>query len=135
MTHTIIYLGNLDKNLARLREHGRVRAFKRIDADGNERDIDARADKADGIVFGYMEEGGKGIAEAERFFAVAVERIVLDKPVRLIPDRHTDGKKFGPSASQFGDSSARALLGDIIRDNPGQTTELRATWRADFGEW
>lgn len=95
----------------------------RLDGEGKERPIGPAAEKVDGIVFGFMEEASER-PKKDRFHEVAVEDIVLDNPLLLIPDRHTDGKSFGPSASQCGDDSAKALLDDIIRDNPAQVAAL-----------
>jgi hypothetical protein len=126
MTHTIIYLGNLDDNSKRLLDHNRVRGFRRIDSKGRERDIDPPSDLVDGIVFWYMEDGRKSLPKEKAFFAVAVEDVVLRQRVLLVPAKHTDGKWFGPSASQFGDESARALLNDMISANPDQADQLRS---------
>lgn len=134
MIHTILYLGRYSDNFDRLRSHtGRVGTFKRIDAKGNECPIDPPSEKVDGIVFGYMEKGYEGLSTKEAFYAVAVKDTVLETPIPLVPDRHTDGKRIGPSAPQFGSNSARVLLKDIIARNPSQAAELQAIYRNYFG--
>jgi hypothetical protein len=65
-------------------------------------------------------------------YASTVGDIILANPLRVVPDKHTDGKWFGPAASQFGDCSARALLEDIIRQNPDQAGELQGVYRKYF---
>ena len=47
----------------------------------------------------------------------------------LIPERHTDGKGFSPSPSQFGDESAMHLLVDLIIANPEYRDVLAAMIR------
>jgi hypothetical protein len=91
------------------------------------------SDKVDGIVFGYMEKSGKGLDREHRFFAVKVEDIVLQEPVQLIPNSHTDGKGFGPNPSLFGDRSARRLLSDIMAANPEQKAALTQIYKEHFG--
>src|SRR5262245_3205591 len=119
MTHTIIYLGNYDLNFDRLRAHaGPVSRFLMLRQKGQPCPPAAPSDKVDGIVFGYLEKGDERLAAGkDACYVVTVGDVILANPLRLIPDRHTDGKWFGPAASQFGDSSARALLEDIIRQN------------------
>jgi hypothetical protein len=80
-----------------------------------------------------MERGYEGLSTKDAFHAVSVEDIVLDQTLLLVPDRHTDGKWFGPSPSQFGDDSARALLRDIIEANPAKAGDLGAIYQQFFG--
>lgn len=114
MEHTIIYMGNLARSFAALSET----TTKYLDANGVEKPIDEPSDKADGLVFAYMERRPK------LFFAVRVcdpkakETVVLREPVLLVTERHTDGKGFSPTPSRFGDESARNLLVDMIVSNP-----------------
>ena len=134
MIHTIIYFGRYNLNFERLRSHPPPLAtFMRHDESGAEWTIDEPSPKVDGMVFGYMQRGKEGLRTEDAFYAVAVGDIVLQNPIRLNRSRHTDGKGFGPSASQFGDASARALLEDIMRSNPAQATELREVERDFFG--
>ena len=80
------------------------------------------AKNADGVFFGYLEKRGREfVAVRARYLGALVN---LDNPVRLDPPRHTDGKKFGPHSSKFGDESARNLLCDMIDSNPSQAGEL-----------
>src|SRR5262249_4029719 len=51
---------------------------------------------------------------------VAVEDVVLQNLIKLDRSRHTDGKGFGPTASQFGDHAARVVLEDAIAANQSQ---------------
>jgi hypothetical protein len=133
MVHTILYLGRYSLNFERLRSHtGAVATFVRHDESGAEWPIEAPSLKVDGIVFGYMERGKEGLHTEDAFFAVAVGDIVLRNPIKLGRTRHTDGKGFGPSASQFGEASAQVLLEDIIQANPGQAAELQEIHRSFF---
>jgi len=113
MKHTIIYYGNYDLNHHMLTSDTEFR----INASGGQSSIKPPSDKVDGVVFGYMED-------PQVCYAVLVENIVLRRPVKLICERHTDGKSFGPSSSLFGDVSARNLLDDIIAANSSQQKEL-----------
>jgi hypothetical protein len=131
--HTILYLGRFSLNIDRLREHRRaIRTFKRQNEKGVFLTTVGPSDKVDGIVFGYMEKGYERLSTKDAFYAVSVEDIVLDNPLLLVPDRHTDGKWFGPSPSQFGDESARALLRDIIAANLSKVAELQNTYKRFF---
>jgi hypothetical protein len=132
--HTILYLGRHSLNIGRLREHsGSIRTFTRQNKEGAFLPTVEPSDKVDGIVFGYMERGYEGLSIKDAFNAVSVEDIVLDQTLLLVPDRHTDGKWFGPSPSQFGDDSARALLSDIIEANPAKAGDLGAIYQQFFG--
>lgn len=134
MIHTIIYFGRYNLNFERLRAHPPPFArFMRHGESGVEQAINEPSPRVDGIVFGYMEKGMEGLHTEDAFWAVAVGDIVLQNPIKLDRLRHTDGKGFGPSASQFGDASARALLEDIIRENPSQVTELQEVRQDYFG--
>jgi hypothetical protein len=129
MVHTILYLGRYSLNIGRLQEHkGPILVFERQIEEGVFLSTARPSNKVDGIVFGYMEKGYEGLSTKDSFHAVSVEDIVLDQTILLVPDRHTDGKWFGPSASQFGDDSARTLLRDIIAANPSKIEELEATY-------
>jgi hypothetical protein len=133
LIHTIIYLGRYSINYPRLHSLGPVTGFVRLDGAGAESPIDAPSPKVDGIVFGYMERGYEGLSTEDAFCAVAVDDIVLDQKIKLVPDKHTDGKWFGPNSSTFGDTSARSLLEDIIRENPQQAAKLQAVYTQYFG--
>lgn len=113
MTHTILYYGNYELNHHMLTPE----TTTRINASGGQTSIKSPSKKVDGVVFGYMEE-------PSACYAVIVGKVVLRRPLKLIEDRHIDGKSFGPSASLFGDISARNLLDDIIASNPSQKNEL-----------
>ena len=135
MIHTILYLGRYRLNIGRLHEHtGSILTFKRLIEDGVFLPTAGPSDKVDGIVFGYMEKGYEGLSTKDAFHAVSVEDIVLDQTILLVPDRHTDGKWFGPSPSKFGDNSARALLRDIIAANPAKVAELKEVYQRYFGQ-
>jgi hypothetical protein len=130
MIHTILYHGRFSLNFDRLHELKDDFTIRRPDGKGFFT-LDSPADKVDGIVFGYMEKSKRGLG-ADRFYAVKVEDVILDRPVRIDPKRHTDGKRFGPIPSQFGDDSASRLLADIVEENPGQEDELRAIYESTF---
>jgi len=126
MKHTILYHGRFELNFDRLHRLKDDFTIKRTEDKGLAT-VASPSDKVDGIVFGYMEKSKR------RFFAVKVEDVILSKPVRLVPDLHTDGKGFGPAASQFGDQSAKRLLEGIIAQNPGQEDELGQIYESHFG--
>jgi hypothetical protein len=138
MRHTIIYQGRYSLNFDRLHDYQareRLPEFTRIDGQGGEWDLDPPSRKVDGIIFGYMEKtGDEELSASERFWAVRVQDIVLENPIRLVPRRHTDGKWFGPASSQFEDESARALLSDIIEANPAQRAALVKVYTRYFGD-
>jgi hypothetical protein len=120
MKHTLLYMGRLSLNFDDLSPDSTEYAK----ADGSKAPFNQPSSTTDGIVFGYMEKPGY------RCFAVKVGDVVLDVPVQLEPDRHSDGKNYGPQPSQFGDASARALLADMIRYNPAQAEDiLRTVWK------
>lgn len=106
--HTLIYLGNLDRNFAPI--GGWPATYET--AEGAREPVGAPSSKARGVKFGYMEKAPKA------FFLVNVEELRLRAPVLLIPERHSDGKGFGPRAALFGDDAAMALLVDAIVSNP-----------------
>jgi hypothetical protein len=133
MVHTIIYLGRYSLNFERLRSHAHVSGFMGRHESGAEWSIEAASPKVDGIVFGYMEKGKEGLRTEDAFYAVAVDDVVLQSPLKLDRSRHTDGKGFGPTASQFGDRAAQALLEDVIKANQDQIAELREVQRRCFG--
>jgi hypothetical protein len=120
MIHSIGYLGPYDTNIGRIASN----SDQYLRKDGTAGDIDAWPDAVDGIFFGYLEKPGR------EFFAVRAtyldDVVNVGNPVRLDPPRHTDGKKFGPQPSQFGDDSARNLLQDLIGANPAQADDLKA---------
>ena len=125
MRHTIIYHGRYSLNFDRLQTcKDNPPDFKGLDEENNTWEIDAPSRNVNGIVFGYMEKGKAQLPDSERFFAIRVENVVLDNPVKLERDVHTDGKGFGPKSSQFGDESANRLLNDIIKANPQQKAAL-----------
>ena len=105
----------------------------REDSAGRQVPVEQPASGVDGIVFGYLEKGRQRLPRGDRFFAVAVEGIVLRNALKLIPDRHTDGHWFGPAASQFGDDSAKLLLRDITVKNQPQAAQLTALYQKYFG--
>lgn len=134
MRHTIIYHGRYSLNFDRLQAcKDNPSEFKGLDEENNTWEIDVPSRKVNGIVFGYMEKGKVQLPDSERFFAVRVENIVLDNPVKLERDVHTDGKGFGPKSSQFGDESANRLLNDIIKANPLQKAALMNIYSRLFG--
>lgn len=91
--HTLLYLGRLDRNFARLRQHpGPVRTFRYHDRADQLQPSAWPAHEADVVVFGYMERPGEGP------FVVTVDDAILPTPVRLRPERHTDGKQPAPGA-------------------------------------
>jgi len=134
MRHTIIYHGRYSLNFNRLLAcKDKPSEFKRLDEENKTLEIDAPSRNVNGIVFGYMEKGKVQLPDGERFFAVRVEDVILDNPVKLERDVHTDGKGFGPISSQFGDESANRLLNDIIMANPQQKAALMKIYNRFFG--
>ncbi len=124
MKHTLLYRGRLSLNLDELAPDTQVY----VKPDGTKAPNPVPSASADGIPFGYMEKLG------QKFFAVSVGSVILDVPVLLVPSKHCDGKAFGPSASLFGDESARRLIADAIRVNPQQAEEvLEEVWRVIEG--
>ena len=116
--HSIGYLGPFEPNFHRLGTFYETY----INRDGETGPIGEPAKNADGVFFGYLEKRGREfVAVRARYLGALVN---LDNPVRLDPPRHTDGKKFGPHSSKFGDESARNLLCDMIDSNPSQAGEL-----------
>ena len=121
MIHTIIYHGRYSSNFERLQTRkDRLNDFTRLDTEGYEQPLDVPAENVDGIVFGYMQDRMEELDEEPIFLVVRVNNTVLANPLKLNPELHTDGKGFGPVASQFGDGSAARLLRDIIEANPEQ---------------
>jgi hypothetical protein len=121
MKHTILYRGHISLNFNRLRSD----TTKYVTVDGMEMPEPGKLKSVDGIAFGYMEGRGK------EFFAVSVENVILDAPIRIDTDRHTDGKGFPPQGAIFGDESAQRLLADILRANPSRAEEIvAALWSA-----
>ena len=134
MIHTIIYHGRYSLNFEPLqRFKGDPRYFTRKAVGEKVSALDDPCTKVNGIVFGYMQNGGEGLPAADSFFAVRVQDIVLEHAVKLVPSLHTDNKWFGPSPSQFGDGSAETLLKDIMEANPAQRADLMRTYRHFFG--
>ena len=119
MRHSIGYLGHYDRSFEDL--HPEPREYVR--EDGSLGRVNERPKDVNGVFFGYMECRGK------TFVAVRAQYsnldIILKKPVRLDPIRHTDGKGFGPNPSRFGDESAGRLLADMIAANPAIADQLR----------
>jgi hypothetical protein len=131
MIHTIIWHGRLDLNFDRLRSNTRFR-IQRADGHGY-LDVLERPAKVDGIAFGYMHTS-KRVGNDGEFYAVKVENIVLQHPVRLNPGLHTDGKSFGPNGYTYlGDESAKRLMGDVIAANHEQEAELMNIYAQYFG--
>ena len=118
MRHAIGYMGRLERSFKSLRPG--VRTYLR--ANGTSGNVDERSPDVDGVFFGFMEATGKN------FFAVRAQYgsfdVTVETPVLLDPPKHTDGKKFGPNNSTFGDKSAQCLLADMIAKNPGQAPQL-----------
>lgn len=113
MIHTLVYFGDMENNHHLLISD----TCTRIDRSGHVVAISPPAAKVNGLVFGYMQESND-------YYAVVVENVVLLRPLKLDKGRHSDGKGYGPKASQFGDDSARRLLDDIISQNPFQRQML-----------
>lgn len=124
--HTILYYGQCGLNWERLKTN--PNDFQIKGPDDQFRAVDPPSKKVDGICFGYMNKADGLKAN----FAVKVGENVLDKPVRLVTALHTDGKGFGPQASQFGDEAARCLLEDIICENPAQSAALSTVYEQYF---
>jgi hypothetical protein len=124
MKHSIGYLGRFERSFASLRPG--VREYVR--ENGSVGQAHERPKDVDGLFFGYMECDGK------RYVAVRVQYagddVTFSNPVPLDPPRHTDGKRFGPNPSRFGDDSAERLLIDLIAANPAQAPELMRMARA-----
>lgn len=113
-THTLIYLGNFDRNFSPVGTWPETY----LTVDGDEKPVDEPAEKVDGIRFGYMQKDG------DWFYLVNVEGLRLRAPVLLVPARHSDGKQVGPSASQFQDDGAMCLLADAMVANPEYRDQL-----------
>jgi hypothetical protein len=120
MRHVIRFEGGFERNFPTL---GAGSSDYEGD-DGTRHPIQGWPATADGLRFGFMEQQGK------RFVAVRVrygdDEVILRNPVRLDPDRHLGGKRFGPKPITLGDVPAGALLGDILDANPEQRAELDA---------
>lgn len=111
--HTLIYLGNFDRNFAP------TGAWPRSYVSGEGKTKVAQPSKGvDGFRFGYMQK------DADYFYLVNVEALRLRAPVLLEPARHTGGKGFGPVASLFDDTAAMRLLADAIVANPEYRDQL-----------
>jgi hypothetical protein len=120
MKHALFYMGKFSLNFDELS----AESTEYVKPDGSKAPFGEPSVSTDGITFGYMEKPG------HRCFAVKVGDVMLDVPVQLEPDRHSDGKNHGPQPAQFGDESARALLADTIRRNPAQAEDiLRTAWK------
>ena len=128
MNHTIVWLGRLSLNFRRLHDHKKTFTILRADDKGTFTPDEPSA-RVNGIVFGYMQEGDG------KFFAVKVEDVILNSPLRLVPRLHTDKKGFGPRSSIFGDKSAKRLLRDAIARNPEQEAELMKIYNRHFADF
>jgi hypothetical protein len=119
LKNAIGYLGRFERSFGDLKPG--VNEYLR--EDGSRGQVDERPQNVDGVFFGYME------CDSKRFVAVRAEYedddIVLANPVPLQPQRHTDGKSFGPNPSRFGDESAERLLIDMIAKTPDQAQQLK----------
>ena len=122
MLHTILYQGWFDQSFERFKAGNLDYARKK---DGRWAVVDKPSDKVDGIILGYMQD-------AEGFVAVRAGNVILVEPVRLVPERHTDGKRF-LKAPLFGDVAAQALLKDMMDKNPNQKDRLQALYNRVFG--
>lgn len=114
MRHTFIYKGRLVLNFENITSET-THYYK---PDGTKAMHPKASQKANGLVFGYMEKPGTGA------FAVSIGPVVLDVPLKIEPAHHTDGKKFGPSPLLFGNDSAKRLLAAAIRLNPQKTEAI-----------
>jgi hypothetical protein len=87
MLHTIMYYGPFTPNFERLKKSkGRFRV-QRPDNKGYWL-VDDPPEKVDGIVFAFMEKSMRAGDGEHDSFAVKVDGVVLDTPVRLNPDKH-----------------------------------------------
>ncbi len=66
----------------------------RINKSGRQTSLKPPSKRVNWLVFGYMEE-------PKTSYAVIVENIVLKTPVKLIIERHTDGKTVLPLTEQY----------------------------------
>ncbi len=134
MLHTIMYYGPFTPNFDRLKKSKGQFRVQRPENKGYWF-VDDPPEKVDGIVFAFMEKSVRAGDGEHDSFAVKVEDIFLDTPVRLNPDQHTDGKGFGPNGyTYFGDESAKRLLLDAIRMNPKHRVSLMAIYSQHFGK-
>ena len=119
MKHSIGYLGRFERSFQNLRPG----TTEYVREDGTIGTVDERPADVDGVFFGYMERQGK------TFVAVRAQSgdvdVILANPVPLDPQRHTDGKGFGPNPSRFGDEAASRLLADMIAANRHVEAALR----------
>ncbi|HSH02953.1 MAG TPA: hypothetical protein VLL52_10580 [Anaerolineae bacterium] len=129
--HHIIYYGRYSISYEPLKEQGKE-GFMIAPEDGEPYPPIDPSDRADGIIFGYMEKLADNADE--RFWAVLVDDIVLEEPIVLVPERHTDGKGFGPNGCLFGDESAKNLVADCIRQNRAQW-QLVSVYNRCFDEF
>lgn len=114
MSHRLIYKGRFSLSFDQLTPD--TTHYNR--PDGEEAAHDEPSQSVDGLVFGYMEKPGP------KYLAATVDPVVLDVPMLLDPERHCDGKGFGPSPSRFGGESARRLLVDAMRANSHQAEAI-----------
>ena len=119
MLHALRVEGGYERNFSKLQPN----ASEYEGEDGQMAQMAPFPGSVTGLRFGFMEQPGK------RFVVVRVhygdEEVVLHHPVRIDPSRHLGGKRFAPTAIPIDDTSAGALLGDIIDANRDQDAELK----------
>ena len=117
MRHAYLYAGAFESNYTGLKPGTQTY----MNTDGAESDL-TWPDKIDGVRVSYMEKAGK------KFYAVRVQHddhdVVLENPVHIDPERHSNNRRLGPEPLRVTDDEASALLDDIIRDNPDKQAEL-----------
>ncbi len=120
MLHAMRFEGGYERNFPKLRPG----ATEYEGEDGSSCRMAPWPETVTGLRYGFMEQPGK------RFVVVRVRygeaEILLQRPVRIDPDRHLGGKRFSAEAITLADESAGQLLGDILDANRDQQGELNA---------
>ncbi len=126
MKHIMRFIGRLENNYENLQPN----PIQYITKKGKSASVEPFPPNMDGIKFFGMEDmtSGKSIPKV-----VMVEDIKLPNPISIIYDRHSDGKKIGPSGVFFGDNSAKNLMSDISDRNPELKDKISRIYQEYFG--
>jgi hypothetical protein len=118
MRHGLMYQGGFERNYASLAPG--TRTF--VTSAGAVQALPEWPDAVDGVRFGYMER------RARKFLVVRLQfdehDIVLRTPIALDRMRHMGNQRFTARPILLADTSASALLDDVIECNPEQSTEI-----------
>jgi hypothetical protein len=130
MQHAIRFEGSYERNFSKLQPD----SDEYEGEDGRTCTAAPWPESVSGLRYGFMEQPGK------RFVVVRVrygdEEVLLQHPVRLDPSRHLGGKRFSAQAIPIDDSSAGALLGDVLdanREQQAALSTIREHVRANMG--